>query len=113
MWARVFREAGARVSENVFLRDTSLPGIDAADGRRLEVVASGLPLYRGTPLGIDASMVSPLHADRTTWARAADEDAVAIQRAEDLKARTYPGLRGSTSLRLVTVACEVGGRWSS
>ena len=60
-WARVFREAGARVRENVFLRDTQLPGIAADDGRRLEITATGLPLHRGVPLGVDASVVSPLH----------------------------------------------------
>ena len=37
-WARVFREAGARVQENMLLRDMAIPGIVASDGRALEVV---------------------------------------------------------------------------
>ena len=40
-WARVFREAGCRVLENVFLRDMGIAGIAATDGRKLEVVATG------------------------------------------------------------------------
>ena len=112
-WARVFREAGARVQENVFLRDTRPPNIHARDGRRLEIVATGLPLHRGVPLGVDATMVSPLHADGPPWAGAADGHSVAIRRGEADKASTYSELVGSDALRLVTLACETGGRWSS
>ena len=42
--ARLCREAGARVSMNVFLRDLDLP-IDAMDQRRIEVIAEGLPVF--------------------------------------------------------------------
>ena len=111
-WAQVFREAGARVTENTFLRDTNLPSISSRDGRRLEIVASGLPLHRGVPLGVDATMVSPLHADGSPWPHAAVTNGVAIARAEKSKATTYPELVESDRLRLLTLACEVGGRWS-
>ena len=57
--------------ENVFMRDMGVPGITAQDGRRLEILATGLPLHRGVPLAVDASMVSPLHADGRPWPRAA------------------------------------------
>ena len=112
MWSRVFREGGARVRWNVFLRDTSLPGIAANDGRRLEVVATGLPLHNGVPLGVDCTVVSPLHADGSPWRKADVEGGVALRRAEDLKRRTYPDLVDSSYLRLTTLPCEVGGRWS-
>ena len=111
-WARVFREAKARVKENVLLRDTLLPGIAAHDGRKLEIIATGLPLFNGVPLGVDASIVSPLHADGTVWLGADMKNGVAISRAEADKAATYPELIDSDELRLVTVACETGGRWS-
>ena len=111
-WARVFREAGARVVENFFLRDSSVP-VPPGDGRRIEILATGLPLYRGVPLAVDASMVSALHADGRPWAGAAGADGVAIARAEKAKAAVYPELAHSSTLRLVTVACEVGGRWSA
>ena len=88
--ARVCREAGARVTTNVLVRDLDLPLPEAADNRRLEVVADGLP-HRG----------------------AADTDGVVLQRARRRKERRYPELVGRGSrARLVVLAVEVGGRWS-
>ena len=113
MWARVFREAGARVVENVLLRNTSLAGIAPHDGRCVEILATGLPLEHGVPLAVDTTLTSALHADGRPWARAAEEDGVAIRRGEAAKASTYPELLRSDAVRLVTVACEVGGRWSA
>ena len=112
-WARVFREAGARVVEEVLLRNTSLPGITAQDGRRVEILATGLPLDRGVPLAVDATLISPLHADGRPWPRAADVDGIAIVRGEKAKAATYPELVHSDTVKLVTVASEVGGRLSA
>ena len=43
--ARVCREAGSRVANNVMLRDMNIE-VPLADARRLEVLASGLPLYQ-------------------------------------------------------------------
>ena len=97
----------------MFLRDTTLHQIQPTDGRRLEIVATGLPLHRGAPLGCDATMVSPLHADGTPWRRADTEAGVAIQHGEACKARTYPELVESSQLRLLTLAVETGGRWST
>ena len=112
-WAMVFREAGARVDTEVMLRDTNLENIAADDGRRLEVVATGLPLWRGVPLGVDATMVLSLHADGTPWAGAATTDGVAIARGENKKKRDYPELVNSGRLRLTTLANETGGRWNA
>ena len=111
-WARVCREAGARVVENFYLRNSSVP-VSPRDGRCVEILATGLPFYRGVPLAIDATMVSVLHADGSVWGAAAGRDGTAILRAERAKALAYPELVNSSILRLVTVACEVGGRWSS
>ena len=110
-WARVLREAGARVQENVLLRNMSLPGISPADGRVLEIVATGLPLFRGVPLGVDVTLVSPLHADGEPWAHADTVSGVAVRRGEHSKDVTYPELVESDVVRLTTLACEVGGRW--
>ena len=112
-WARVFREAGASVAENRYLRDTNIPTIAAGDDRRLEVVARGTPLFHGMPLGCDATLVAPLHADGRARPHAATEDGIAIEKAEHDKRTTYPELVESHYLRLVVLACEVGGRWSS
>ena len=70
-WAQIFREAGARVATHKFLRDAGLPGISPSDGRRIEVVAYGLPLFHGVPLWCDATLVSPLTARGESQPRAA------------------------------------------
>ena len=92
------------------MRDMGLRGIGPHDGRRLEVVATGLPIYRGVPLALDASVVAPLHADGSPWPHAAETDGVALARAEAAKRRAYPELLHSPVVRLVTVAAETGGR---
>ena len=48
--ARVCREAGARVMTNIFVRDLDLGVPEARGGRRLEVVADGLPSLEGLKL---------------------------------------------------------------
>ena len=57
--------------------------------------------------------MSPLHANGTEWEGAEVEDGVAIARAEQRKADKYPELVNSDQVRLVTLAGEVGGRWSA
>ena len=111
-WARVLREAGARVRERVFLRDAAVPGIVPSDGRHIEIVASGLPFGNGVPVAVDATLVSPLHANGIPFARADVKPGVALARAEKAKRDKYPELVGSPVLRLVTVASETGGRFN-
>ena len=64
------------------------------------------------PLAVDAKMVSVLHCDGTPWSRADVAPGVSLQRAEHEKDVTYPELVGSDTVRLMTLACETGGRWS-
>ena len=111
MWARVCREGGARVQPNMYLRDMNLDGIAADDGRRLEVVANGLPLYHGKQLAIDATIVSPLRADGAARARAASVDGVAIADAIRDKRNTYRELLRSRRCHMLVAPVEVGGRW--
>ena len=94
----------------MLLRDTALPGIDPEDGRHLEVVASGLPVAHGVPIAVDATVVSPLHADGTAWAHAAQRPGQSFQRAYREKEVKYPELCGSSTLSLVVAAVETGGR---
>ena len=61
---KICREAGARVTTNVMVRDLDLAiSQQALDGRRLEVVADGLPLFGGVQLAIDTMLVSPVRAN--------------------------------------------------
>ena len=102
------------MSTNVYVRDVDLAAFNVLDGRRLEVVADGLTLFRGAQVAIDTTVVSPLHRDGTASRRAADVDGAALEAARRRKERTYPGLSGDGGrARLVVLAVEVEGRWSS
>ena len=102
--ARICREAGAIVRTDVMVRD----------GRRLEIIADGLPLWRGAQLAVDTTLVSPIKADGTARRHAARRNGIALEAARKTKERKYPELavRGGRA-RLVVVGAEVGGRFSS
>ena len=51
-WAQVLREAGANVRFNCLLREMNV-AVRAEDERRIEVLASGLPLFDGAQLAVD------------------------------------------------------------
>ncbi|CAK0791015.1 unnamed protein product, partial [Prorocentrum cordatum] len=110
--ARICREAGGRVAENQLLRDLNVDGVDPRDGRKIEVIANGLPLWGGAQLAIDATLVSPVRTDGTAQPRTADEDGVQLAVARGRKEATYPELIGPRRCRLVVLGLEVGGRWS-
>ena len=69
------------MQENVRLRDMGVPGISCQDERKLEVVATGLPVAGGIPLAVDATMVGVLHANGTPWPCADTDPGVALDRA--------------------------------
>ena len=54
------KETGAPVTTNVLVRDLDLPVPEAADNRRLEVVADGLPIIGGSQLALDTTLVCAL-----------------------------------------------------
>ena len=112
-WARVCREAGARVLENQLVRDFNLEGdVPSTDGRRLEILADNLPLWSGAQLAVDATLVSPVKRDGVPQPLTATEDGVSLQRARQRKERKYLELLRQRRCRLVVVAHEVGGKWS-
>ena len=92
--ARVCREAGARVSTNVLIRDMDLLPADHPDTRRLEVVADGLPLHHGSQLVVDTTMVSPLRRNGAPRPRSTTVDGAALVTARARKERRYPELSG-------------------
>ena len=111
--ARVCREAGARVTTNVMVRDLDLVPQERVDGRRLEVVADGLPLFHGAQLAVDTTMVTPLKRDGTPQPGSVDVDGAALGCARRRKERVYAELTGRHGrARLVVLPCERGGRWS-
>ena len=101
------------MTTNVMVRDLDLPVLDATDSRRLEVVVDGLPLFGGSQLAVDTTLVCSLHSDGSSHRGAADTDGVVFPRARRRKELRYPELVGPGSrARLVVLALEVGGRWS-
>ena len=111
--AKVCREAGARVITNMFVKDMDLADFNALDNRRLEVVADGT-LWRDAQLAVDTTLVSPLCRDGSARRRAAHHDGAALEAARKRKEDTYPELTGEGGrARLVVLAAEVGGRWST
>ena len=105
--ARVCREAGARVSTNLFVRDLDLP-IANHDARRLEVVADGLPLFGGAQLAIDTTLVSSVQADGRPRPQCARVDGAALSEARRRKQRTYPELSGTQGRARLVVWEAVG-----
>ena len=111
--ARVCREAGARVARNVRLADMNLD-VPVADARRIEVVANGLPLWHGSQLAVDATLVSPLTRQGQAHPRADVQPGSAVDAAARRKRNnTYPELGHARRCRLVVVGTEVGGRFST
>ena len=103
--ARVCREAGARVSTNVFLRDLDVMAVSALDARRIEVIAAGLPAFHGTQLAIDTTLISLLRADVEPHRRCSDVDGP--------RPRSWPSL-AKPSLAKPTLASPcVRGRGTS
>ena len=98
--ARICKEAGARVASHVALRDLNLD-VPASDGRRIEVVANGLPLWQGAQVAVDATVVSPVRRDGQPRPRADQQPGLALAQAVDRKGRTYPELRKARRCRLV------------
>ena len=112
--ARICREGGARVSTNVMVRDLDLSQVPGVDGRRLEVVAEGLTLFRGAQLAIDVTLATALRGDGTARAGSATGPGAALKVVRRRKERTYPELAGEGGrARLVVLAGKVGGRWSA
>ena len=102
--AQVCREAGGRVSTNVMVRDLDVAE-PRVDGRRLEIVVDGLPLFSGAQLAVDSTMVSPARRGVAVCGEKV------LEEARRRKERTYPELSDAGGgARLVVLAATVGGR---
>ena len=78
------------------------------------MVADGLPLLGEGQIAVDTLLVSTLHCEGGARGGAVNRDGVALATARRRKERTYPELIAPWSrCRLVVMANEAGGRWSS
>ena len=113
MLARVGREAGARVRMHVLVRDLDVPGVHPDDGRKIEVIMEGTPLYGGRQLAVDATLVSPLGRDGGVKFASDSVDGAALATARAKKETdTYADVVRSHRCQFLTAGMEVGGRWA-
>ena len=91
------------------VRDLDLDAIDATDSRRLEVVVDGLPLFGGSQLPVDTTLVCSIHSDGSPHTGAAYTVGVVFLPARRRKERRYPELETRQS----RTSCRVGsgGGW--
>ena len=87
--------------------------VDRVDDRRREVVATGLPLWGGTQLAIDTTLVAPLTSNGQPRRRHGAFQGDALLDARVRNERAYPELVRSNRCHLFVFALEVGGHWST
>ena len=106
--ARICREAGSHVKESQFVHDLKLQ-VPVNGGRRIEVIANGLPLWGGKQVAVDTTIVSAL----TGKGRARGcEPGQALREARKDKHTTYADVLAAPRCHLVVMGFEVAGRWS-
>ena len=92
--AQVCREAGARVTTNILIRDLDLAEFRGLDGQRFQVIADGLTLFQGAQLAIDTTMVSPPPQRRHREARSCSTPRCGIGTGTEDKGGHIPGIGG-------------------
>ena len=106
-------KGGARVTTNTRLADLNIHTLSRVDDRRIEVIANGLPMWGGSQLAVDTTLVSPLTRSGEPRSRGGTFAGAALQDARRTKERTYPEFLRNRRCRLVVLGIEVGGRWSN
>ncbi|CAK0907245.1 unnamed protein product [Prorocentrum cordatum] len=104
--------SGGESGGEPFLRDLNVNGVGAGDGRRLEVIASGAPLWGGAQLAVDAALVWPLGRGGAAHPRAADEGGAWLREARGRKQIACPELLGARRCGLLVLGLEAVGRRS-
>jgi len=111
--ARVCREGGARVKTNALVRELNVPHVRPEDGRRIEVIAEGTPLYGGPQVAIDATLVCPLSRSGEPKFNSHAVDGAALkERTKDKETKDCADVVASHRCRFLTAGMAVGGRWS-
>ena len=110
MWARVGREAGARVRTHTYLNDLNVLRVKPTDGRRLEVVLRGLPANLVGQVAVDATLVSPLTRKGAARPRAHWQDGAALKDARKKKVTTFSELLKTRRCTLAIAEMNVGER---
>jgi len=110
-WAQVFRDAGGLIVLNEKLGNMRI-GVHPEDKRRVEFAVYNLPFY-GVPLLCDATQVSPISRNGIPHPKTCTTPGVSLDKAGNSKNKKYrEAAERRGDVKLVTLACEVGGRWS-
>ena len=75
--------------------------------------ANGLPSFHGAQVAVDVTLVCPIQPDGCPRPGADTEPGLALTQAEERKSRTYPEFGQQARCKLVVLALEAGGRWST
>ena len=113
-WKQVFVEAGASMPDRSIermLSRTNVP-VNAADQRRLDLVVSGLSVYRGLPLSCDVTVVSPITQAGQARPGTSNSGGSLLRDAERQNNDNYLEVPLSGLGKLLRLGCEVYGRWS-
>ena len=102
-----------RWNEQTLLSHLNIPSVSRVDNRRIEVIVNGLPLFQGAQLAVDTTLVSPLTSSSQPRRRQGVFTGAALAQARRSKERTYPELVNAQRCRLIVLAIEIGGRFSS
>ena len=97
---------------NTRLREMNV-AVSANDERSIEVLASGLPLHHEAQLAVDVTLRCALTCGGNAHPQAASTNGAVLTHAREDKERKYAELLESERCRLVVVALETGGRWST
>ena len=109
--ARIFREAGATVRKNLFLKDTNVE-VGAEDARQTEVPAQDLPCFGREQLAVDITLRRALSCEGEAHPHAADTDGVLLKECAGRQRDVTHELATSGRCKLVVMATETGGRKS-
>ena len=96
------RKYGGRVTTNFRVQDMDFLPLRHLDNRRFDVVVDGLPLFQGTQLAIDTTMVSPVRSDGDG---AATTNGAALDQARRTQRADLPRVGSATRSR------SVGALW--
>ena len=106
-WAQVLREVGATVHVQKLLCQIALP-VDLGDARRIDALATGLPLLWVGPSSVTqrsdhlSMRMAPLMRRRQQM----------MARAQADMERKYHDVHDSPIAELITLAVELGARWN-
>ena len=112
-WRQVLVEAGAAIPDRNVERTLTRTNIPVApeDGRRLDLVAPGLNVYRGLPLFCDVTVLSPITATGMARPGTSNQGGQLLVHAEADNNDTYHDVISTGLGALLCLGFEVYGRW--